>query len=122
MQTQTQNVELNESENQEESSSKKVTIRNTLFKHCNDGDTGIVFIKTTNNKACKIFVTDGDVEAITMGKFSGPEAALELRKVGIEGSSYSERFNLPYAEDDVINSSDTLLKQFGFIPRNPPRD
>ena len=111
----------NEMENQQESENQKVTIRNSLFKHCNDGDTGIVFIKTKNNKACKIFVTEGEVEAISMGRLSGPEAALELKKVGIQGSSYSERFNLPYKEDNAIGSSDVLLKQFGFIPRNPQR-
>lgn len=118
MQTQTQET----IDTQEDSTAEKASlIRSTLFKHCNDGDTGIVFIKTKNNKACKIFVTEGEVEAISMGRLSGPEAALELKKQGIQGSSYSERFNLPYADDSAINSSDTLLKQFGFVPRNPPR-
>lgn len=117
MHTQTQD----KSENREDSNEQKVSLRSSLFKHCNDGDTGIVFIKTKNNKACKIFVTEGEVEAISMGRLSGPEAALELKKQGIQGASYSERFNLPYADSNAINSSDTLLKQFGFVARNPPR-
>lgn len=121
---QLQTPEETEIKTDDESSneSEQDVIRGTLFKHCNDGDTGIVFIKTKKNKACKIFLTDGEVEAISMGRLTGPEAALELRKQGVQGSSYSERFNLPYAEDSIINSSDTLLKQFGYVHRNPRRD
>lgn len=98
-----------------------VSLRSSLFQHCNDGDTGIVFIKTKNNKACKIFVTDGDVEAISMGRLSANDAIVELQKQGIQGASYSERFDLPYPDDNAIESSDTVLRDFGFIPRNPPR-
>lgn len=119
MKTQTQSKTENSQETKHETDT--AAIRGTLFKHCNDGDTGIVFIKTKKNKACKIFVTEGQVEAISMGRLTGPEAALELRKQGVEGSTYSERFNLPYSEENTINSSDTLLKQFGYVVRNPPR-
>lgn len=119
MKTQTQSTTENSAEKQNDTDLG--AIRGTLFKHCNDGDTGIVFIKTKENKACKIFVTEGQVEAISMGRMTGPEAALELRKQGVEGSTYSERFDLPYSDDNAINSSDTLLKQFGYVVRNPPR-
>jgi len=120
MQTQTK-FDTNNTETDNSQSKESSPIRETLFKHCNDGDTGIVFIKTKKNKACKIFVTEGEVEAVAMGRLSAEEAVIELQNQGVQGATYSERFDLPYAEDNTVNSSDTVLKQFGFIPRNPPR-
>ena len=105
-----------------EENNQKLTIRNTLFKHCTEGDTGIVFLTTKNNKACRIFLTEGEVQAMTLGKFKGFEAATELEKVGLKGSSFSDKFNLPYAKSAIINSSEKFLKQFGYTPRSIHRD
>lgn len=105
----------------EEDTKSKVTIRNTVFKHCNDGDTGIVFIKTENNRACRVTITDGEIDAISMRNFTGIEAASEIMNVGIKGSSFSQIFDLPYLESDAISSSDKLLEKLGYCIRNPQR-
>ena len=105
-----------------EDNNQKLTIRTSLFRHCTEGDTGIVFLTTENNKACKIFLTEGEVQAMTLGKLKGFEAAAELERVGLKGFSFSDKFNLPYAKSAIINSSEKLLRQFGYIPRSIHRD
>lgn len=105
-----------------ESKSQEQTIRSSLFKHCTEGDSGIVFLTTKNNKACKIFLTEGEVQAVTLGKFTGVDAVLELEKVGLKGASFSDKFNLPYAKSAIINSSENLLKRLGYINRSIGRD
>jgi len=94
-----------------------LTIKSILLHHAQKKDTGVIFITTDNNKAAKIFVKNGEVEAVSMAKLSGIQAALEIEKIGIKAAAYSESFKLPFKKDAAIDSSETLLNFLDYKKR-----
>jgi len=84
-----------------------------LSKHCSDGDTGIVFVTTNDNKSCKIFLSNGKVDAINLRNNTGEAAPIELNRVGVKACSFSNRFKLPFANRDKVSSSEDVLTQLG---------
>lgn len=89
-------------------------LTNNLFKQCEDGKTGTVYISTKNNKSCHIAITDGQIVASKMGRTKGLQAISEMNRTGIKGASFSEGMQLNYTEESSIESSDTVLKVLGY--------
>lgn len=85
----------------------------TLSKHCSNGDTGVVFVTTNDNKSCKIFLNNGKVDAINLRMNTGEAAPAELNRVGVKGCSFSNRFILPFTKNDEVSSSEDVLIQLG---------
>ena len=85
-----------------------------LFKHCEEGKSGMVFISTNNNQACRILIVNGAIVAVNMGAFKGFDALKELEKTGIKQASYKDRMELPYKDEEKIESSDSALQFLGY--------
>ena len=85
-----------------------------LFKHCEEGKSGMVFISTNNNQACRILIVNGAIIAANMGLFKGFDALKELVKIGIKQVSYKDGMELPYKDEEKIESSDSALQFLGY--------
>ena len=85
-----------------------------LFKHCEEGKSGMVFISTNNNQACRILIVNGAIIAANMGLFKGFDALKELVKIGIKQVSYKDGMELPYKDEEKIESSDSALHFLGY--------
>ena len=85
-----------------------------LFKHCEEGKSGMVFISTNNNQACRILIVNGAIVAANMGLFKGFDALKELVKIGIKQVSYKDGMELPYKDEEKIESSDSALQFLGY--------
>ena len=85
-----------------------------LFKNCEEGKSGMVFISTNNNQACRILIVNGAIVAANMGIFKGLDALKELEKTGIKNVSYKDRMELPYKDEEKIESSDSALQFLGY--------
>ena len=85
-----------------------------LFKHCEEGKSGMVFISTNNNQACRILIVNGAIVAANMGLFKGFDALKELEKIGIKNVSYKDGMELPYKDEEKIESSDSALQFLGY--------
>jgi len=85
-----------------------------LFKHCEEGKSGMVFITTENNQACRILIKNGEIVAVNMGLFKGLDALKELVKIDIKQVSYKDRMELPYKDEEKIESSDLALQYLGY--------
>ena len=85
-----------------------------LFKNCEEGKSGVVFISTNKNQACRILILDGSIVAVNMGLFKGFDALKELKNVGIKQVSYKDGMTLPYKDEEKIASSDSALTFLGY--------
>ena len=85
-----------------------------LFSHCEEGKSGMVFISTNDNKACRILIVNGEIIAANSGLFKGFDALKELVKIGIKQVSYKDRMELPYEDEEKIESSDSALQFLGY--------
>ena len=91
-----------------------------LFKNCEEGKSGVVFISTNKNQACRIIIVDGSIIAVNMGLFKGFDALKELEKVGIKKVSFKSGMELPYKDEEKIESSDSALSFLGYS--GPPAE
>ena len=71
-----------------------VLLQNTLFKYCDEGETGTVLIRTSGNKSCLVSLVDGQITACTLGRLKGLEAVLEIDKVGCVKASITKGIDL----------------------------
>ena len=85
-----------------------------LFSHCEEGKSGMVFISTNDNRACRILIVEGKIIAANLGLFKGFDALKELVKIGIKQVSYKDRMELPYEDEEKIESSDSALQFLGY--------
>ena len=74
----------------------------------------MVFISTNNNQACRILIVNGAIIAANMGLFKGFDALKELVKIGIKQVSYKDGMELPYKDEEKIESSDSALQFLGY--------
>lgn len=89
-------------------------LEKNLFQHCNEGKSGVVFITTDNNQACRIIIVDGVITATNMGLFKGLNALQQLKKLEIKDASFKNKMELPYKDEEKIESSDLALKILGY--------
>ena len=85
-----------------------------LFSHCEEGKSGMVFVSTNDNRACRILIVNGEIIAANLGLFKGFDALKELVKIGIKQVSYKDRMELPYEDAEKIESSDSALQFLGY--------
>jgi len=91
-------------------------LENNLFKPCEEGKSGVVFISTNNNRACQIIIENGSLIAANMKrlKLKGIDAIQELKKLGIRGASFNSGMKIPYNDEEKIETGEFALSSLGY--------
>lgn len=82
-----------------------------IFKHINEGQTGTILIATKNNKSCQVTIKEGEIVAVSMGRFKGYEAATELSKGGIKRAAFNKNMTFPHTAAALIKSTETFTNK-----------
>lgn len=89
-------------------------LESNLFRKCDSGKSGTVFIVTNNNKSCQIVLSDGKIVAFSLGVLKGSKAAVELSKVGFKRASFTENMQFPLCPEAEVDSSEVILELLGY--------
>ena len=91
-------------------------LKESLFDHCDKGESGAVFITTTHKKSCQITIFKGQITAFSLGTLKGMDAVRELVNCGCAKASFDPRLgNMPLGDKAKIESSDTALTCLGYL-------
>ena len=94
-----------------------------LFSLCDDGETGTLYITTTENRGCYVVIKDGQVISLSFGREGGDSFMRGFVQMNVKNFSFKQGLILPMSGKASISSSQDFLDILGYQmykPRNEP--
>ncbi|AFJ01207.1 hypothetical protein Q7C_22 [Methylophaga frappieri] len=89
-----------------------------ILRHCAEGDSGTLFLTTTDNKACHVVFDKGRIVAMSCGTTRGADVADMLPKLTIQACQFNSALQMPLSSRANIAAEQDIFSRLG-IRRQP---
>lgn len=92
----------------------KTELFSTLFLHCEEKQTGTLFITNNDNHSCQIVLKEGEVISMALGLLKGDEVLSAIKLMEVTRFSFKKDLVLPMPAETQISSSIEVLQKLGY--------